>query len=70
MLYYDVLDEVAEQIIPNEIDPYLHVRPREVWIEIMVQLIEHGVVNTKYDDLYHYAQMWEELLHKRFSSVN
>lgn len=70
MLYYDVLDEVAEQVIPGEIHPELHVRPREVWVDIMIQLIEHNVIKTGYDDLYEYAQLWEELLYKRFSSVN
>lgn len=70
MLYYDVLDEVAEQVIPNKIHAELHVNPREAWVNIMVQLIEHGVVKTGYDDLYDYAGKWEELLYKRFSSVN
>lgn len=70
MLYYDVLDEVAEQVIPGEMHRELHVRPREVWVNIMIQLIEHNAIKTSYDDLYEYAQLWEELLYKRFSSVN
>lgn len=70
MLYYDVLDEVAEQVIPNKIHPELHVNPRKVWVEIMVQLIEHNVIKTSYDDLYDYASKWESMLYKRFSSVN
>lgn len=70
MLYYDVLDEVAEQVIPGEMHPELHVRPREIWVNIMIQLIEHGVIDTSYEDLYEYAQKWEVMLYKRFSSVN
>lgn len=70
MLYYDVLDEVAEQVIPNNTHPELHVNPRKVWVEIMIQLIEHKAVKTGYHDLYHYASMWESLLYKRFSSLN
>jgi len=48
----------------------LHVNPREVWINIMAQLIEHNAIGTRYEDLLSYASKWEKLLYKRFSSVN
>lgn len=70
MLYYDVLDEIAEVYIPNTMHKELHVNPREVWIYIMTQLIEHNAIGTKYEELLVYASKWEELLYKRFSSVN
>ncbi len=70
MLYYDVLDEIADICVPNSMHKELHVNCREAWVEIMAQLIEHNAIGTKYEDLLVYASMWEELLYKRFSSVN
>lgn len=70
MLYYDVLDEIAEVCIPNTMHKELHINPREIWIQIMSQLIEHNAIGTRYEELLAYASKWEELLYKRFSSVN
>lgn len=70
MLYYDVLDEVADAIIPNTIHPELHVNPREAWVEIMVELLEHKAIKSDYKTLCIYAENWESILYKRFSSVN
>ena len=40
MLYYDILDEIAETNIPSEIHPELHVNPRMAWVETVAELIE------------------------------
>lgn len=70
MLYYDVLDEVADAKIPDGIHPLLHVNSREAWVHIMVELLEHKAIESKYETLWHYADRWEDLLFKRYSSVN
>jgi hypothetical protein len=71
MLYYDVLDEIAgSSEIPNEIHPLFHVNPREAWIEIMIQLIERGVVKNSYSNLQSYSTIWEGMLYTKFSTVN
>jgi hypothetical protein len=70
MLYYDVLDEVADIKIPSGMHPLLHVNSREMWVQIMTELLEYKVVDSKYETLLLYAESWEELLYKRFSSVN
>ena len=45
MLYYDVLDDIADGSgIPNEIHPYYHVNPRYMWVEIMIDMIERGII--------------------------
>lgn len=70
MLYYDILDEIAEAAIPSEIHPELHVNPRMVWVETVVDLIERGQIKGSYESLLFYAKHWEPLLYKKFSSLN
>lgn len=71
MLYYDVLDEIAEKVhIPNKKHKYLHVKPREAWVEIMVKLIESGYFKGSYKEIKIMAENWETLLYNRFSSLN
>jgi hypothetical protein len=70
MLYYDVLDEMAEVYIPSGIHPELYVNARLAWVETVIQMIERGAIKGKYDDLVFYAKMWEPLLYKKFSMLN
>lgn len=71
MLYYDVLDDIAEgSDIPNEMHPYLHVNPRYMWIEIMADMIEREIINTKEENLYEYGKFWEYMLYQRLSTLN
>lgn len=70
MLYYDVLDEIAENHIPSGIHPELHVNPRMAWVETVVEMIERGAIKGKYDDLVFFAKMWEPLLYKKYSLLN
>lgn len=70
MLHYDVLDEVADQCIPNRIHTVLHVNPREAWIDMMTQIIDQGLIKVSYDNLYEYASNWEEMLFYRYSKLN
>ena len=70
MLYYDVLDEVADTVVPNSIHPTHHKNSREAWIQIMVELLEHNAIKSDYETLCEYATCWEAILYKRFSSVN
>ena len=63
MLHYDVLDEIAETVhIPNKKHKYLHVKPKEAWVELMVSLIESGHVTNSYAILKFMAENWEEVL--------
>jgi hypothetical protein len=71
MLYYDVLDDIADgSDIPNEMHPYLHVNPRYMWVEIMADMIERDMIDPRKDNLYEYAKFWEYMLCQRLASQN
>ena len=71
MLYYDVLDDIADwSDIPNEMHPYFHVNPRQMWVEVMADMIERDMINPRKDNLYEYAMFWEYMLYQRLSSQN
>jgi hypothetical protein len=70
MLYYDILDEIAEVSIPSGIHPELHVNTRTAWIETVAELIEKGRIKGSYDQLYFYAKHWETFLYKKYSTLN
>lgn len=70
MLYYDILDEIAESTIPDTMHPELHVIPRTAWVETVVDLIERGHIKGSYENLLFYAKYWEPLLYKKYSTLN
>jgi hypothetical protein len=70
MLDYDVLDEVAQACIPNKIHYILHVNPRQAWVDMMIQILDQGLIKSSYDNLYEYASNWEEMLYYRYSKLN
>jgi len=68
MLYYDVLDEIAESHIPAGKHKVLHVNSRQAWVETMADMIERGYI--KKGDIDMMAVMWEQLLYKKYSALN
>lgn len=70
MLYYDILDEIAETAIPSEIHPELHVNPRIAWVETIAELVDKGHIKGSYQNLLFYAKHWEPLLYKKYSALN
>jgi|688.fasta_scaffold199091_4 hypothetical protein len=70
MLDYEILDEIADQFIPNEQHKELHIVPREVWVTIMIELIDKGIVKNSYSDLMSWAKDWESILFRRASLLN
>lgn len=71
MLYYDVLDDIADGSgIPNEIDPILHASPRTLWVNIMADMIEKGLVDQLQDNLYEYGKFWKYIVYERLSMLN
>lgn len=70
MLYYDVLDEIAETYIPSGIHPELHVNPRLAWVETVIDMIEKKAIKGTYNDLIFFAKMWKPLLYKKYSMLN
>ena len=72
MLYYDVLDELAEEYIPTTQHELLHVNPRTAWVETVMEMIEKGHIagRNKQEQLRFYARFWEELLMRKYSTLN
>jgi hypothetical protein len=71
MLYYDVLDDIADgSNIPNEIHPLFHVNAREKWMEIMVELADRDMIDPKTEDLYWWGVNWERVIYQRLSILN
>lgn len=67
---HEVLDNLAEKFIPEGIHELLHVDSREMWIDLMVSLIEAKVVITKPSILTKCAISWEALLVQKLSIQN
>lgn len=70
MLIYDKLDKFAEEFIPDETHPYLHVRCRDMWVTIMIHLIENQGVQPTRKNITTLASKWEQLLYTRFTPLN
>ena len=67
---YEVLDTLAEKHIPQGKHMGLHVHPREVWLDLMVGLIEKDLIKTRLSTLTKCAIHWETLLVHKLSIQN
>jgi hypothetical protein len=67
---YEVLDTLAERYIPEGIHRVLHVDSREMWIDLMVVLIESKVIPMKVSIIAKCASSWEVLLAQKLSIQN
>jgi len=67
---YEILDTLAERYIPEGIHRVLHVDSREMWIDLMITLIESKVVPMKVSIIAKCASSWEVLLAQKLSIQN
>jgi len=67
---YEVLDTLAERYIPEGIHRVLHVDSREMWIDLMITLIESKVIPMKVSIIAKCASSWEVLLAQKLSIQN
>lgn len=67
---YEILDALAVRYIPEGKHKYLHVNSREVWIDVMVRLIEKGFIKSKVSVLAKCAKNWEFMLTTKLSILN
>ena len=67
---HEVLDNLAEKFIPEGIHESLHVDSREMWIDLMVTLIEARAITAKPSILTKCAISWETLLVQKLSIQN
>ena len=69
-ILYEALDLLAEKFIPEGRHKYLHVNSRELWIELMVSLIENEAIDKKLSIITKCAVNWELLLIEKLSMQN
>lgn len=67
---YEILDTLAEKCIPEGIHKVLHVDSREMWVDLMVALIESSIVPMKVSTIAKCAASWEALLEQKLSIQN
>lgn len=67
---YEVLDSLAERFIPEGIHELLHVDSREMWRDIMITLIESGLIDKKLSIITKCAISWEAILVQKISIQN
>lgn len=67
---YETLENLAEKHIPKGTHKLLHVNSREVWTNLMVNLIESGAIVKKSSMLAKCAINWEALLIQKISIQN
>ena len=69
-ILYEALDLLAEKFIPEGRHKYLHVNSRELWIDLMVTLLEHGAIEKKLSIITKCAVNWELILIEKLSMQN
>ena len=67
---YEILDSLSERHIPEGKHKYLHVEPRQMWRDIMIELLEAKAIPMKVSLLSKCAVNWEVLLTQRLSIQN
>jgi len=67
---YEVLDTLAEKYVPQGKHKGLHVDSREMWIDLMIGLIEKDLIRTRLSTLTKCAVHWESLLVHKLSIQN
>lgn len=67
---YEVLDNLAERFIPEGTHELLHVDSREMWRDIMITLLESGLIQKKLSTITKCAISWEAILVHKLSIQN
>ncbi len=67
---YELLDTLAERHIPEGKHKYLHVYSREAWVDLMTDLVEKDLIQTRLSTLTKCAIHWETLLVHKLSILN
>jgi hypothetical protein len=67
---HETLGGLAERYIPAGKHKFLHVKSREAWTNLMLELIESGAVRKKLSLITKCAMNWEALLIQKISIQN
>lgn len=66
----DALDKFAETYVPDGIHELLHVHSRTAWVETVMIILEQGNVKPTKRNIKALAESWENILIKRYSTLN
>ena len=69
-ILYEALDLLAEKFIPEGRHKYLHVNSRELWIDLMVTLLENNAIEKKLSIITKCSVNWELILIEKLSMQN
>ena len=61
---------MATKYVPNEQHDELHVVSKDAWVEMVVDLVNKGLIKPKLSSLLQCALKWEELLTIKYSRLN
>lgn len=67
---YEVLEELADKHIPEGRHKLLHVNSKEAWLNIMIDLVQKGVIGKKLSLFKKCAVNWEIVLVQKISIQN
>ena len=67
---YDIISNVADVYVPNKKHPLLHVISRNAWVDIVVDMVNRGVIKPRMAVIMKCALNWEALLTLKLSRLN
>ena len=67
---YDIINTVADAYVPNKRHPQLHVNSRDMWVDIVVNLVNKGLIKPRMAVIIKCALSWETLLTTKLSRLN
>ena len=67
---YQIIHSVAKEYVPDQVHPQLHVNSMESWADLVVELVDKGVVKPKVSEILKCAKGWESLLTFKLSRLN
>ena len=67
---YDLINSMATKYVPDTQHEELHVISRDAWVELVVDLVNKGLIKPKLSSLLKCALKWEELLTTKYSRLN
>ena len=69
-LTYDIITNIAKEYVPDKVHAQLHVNSRDAWVNLVVELVDKGLVKPKMKTLMKCAQSWENLIINKYSRLN
>jgi len=67
---YDIINTVADTYVPDKVHPELHVNSRDMWVDVVVNLVKKGLIKPRMAVILKCALNWETLLTIKLSRLN